>query len=226
MKIKGGKANLWLILLCVAVCAAILAGVLIVKSRLSASRNAQADRFPELSQQQMMEQSSLVVYGVIKERSEAFEIQPVSGKETLTHYDWTLEIQDTYRGEAASKSITVRTAQDLAAYLHAGDAVFVFLHQPGIGGAYNTQGDYYYLTNGIQGLYCINEADGSVNSLLRDQPMDKNNFIGALEEYTVQYPLNPDGYKEAYIKNLEQELSGKELEEALAELEMYATILN
>ena len=173
--------------------------------------------------------SSLAASGEITARSEPFGIRSVSGG-LMTYYDWTLSIDEIHRGACEEETVTVRTMQNLEEFLSVGDKVLLFLYRPNMGGSFNTEGDYYYLASEPNGIFKLleNEAGPTVQSWER-QETGKDVFLQNLEALSAQYPINENKNKEEYLasiqRNLKENPNSQPMEEALTQLEQYATIV-
>ena len=114
--------------------------------------------------------STLVVSGTITGEPESLRVHHASADMETNFTDYTLAVETVYRGQAAGETLTVRiyggTAGNVteiyspAPQLTAGEEYLLFLNQPGMGGAFNTPGDYYYLTGVTQGVFQEDTAGG------------------------------------------------------------------
>ncbi len=111
---------------------------------------------------QLLEESTLVAQGKVTEISAPFLIQGVgqAGEQVFT--DYTIELEEAIRGQAPETTVTVRMEGDPndisvvyedAPVLEADKEYLLFLQKPGIGGGFNTAGDYYYVHGSRQGVY-------------------------------------------------------------------------
>jgi len=113
--------------------------------------------------EELLEESSLVVRGVVTRVSDLFTIEGTGGGQD-TFKDYTIRVRETLRGEAKTKKIIVRenhwepTGGLFVGYrstenivLNKGKEYVLFLVVPG-GGAYCTPGNYYYIY-GHQGVF-------------------------------------------------------------------------
>ncbi len=115
----------------------------------------------KLSFSEMMETSTLVVYGEVSKICEPALIEWVDGGECHVT-DVEFSVQETLRGEGG-ETVTVRTLGGLVdgvyedyaetPELQEGEECLLFLYQPGMGGGMNTKGDYYYLRGLSDGVY-------------------------------------------------------------------------
>lgn len=111
---------------------------------------------------ELLEQSTAAVRGTVEDISEPFVIRGVGGIGELEHTDYSIHVTEIVRGELTSPSITLRMRgnpyDDTVFYegapsLEPGKGYLLFLQKPGIGGGFNTAGDYYYIIGSRQGVY-------------------------------------------------------------------------
>ena len=186
--------------------------------------------YPDEPMEDVVARSSLAVSGKITACSERFGIKPTFGGDPMPYYDWTFTIEETYRGESETDTITVRTGQDLEAYLSVGDSVLLFLYQPHMGGGYNAEGDYYYIASVVNGIYTMEYTDDGI--ALRDSTgmaVDWESFQEELQAQSALHPVNElralNDYLFSVQRNAEENQYAPTMEEALADIEQYAEIV-
>jgi hypothetical protein len=169
--------------------------------------------------------SSLIVEGIVVSQSNFFTIMNWRGYSAV-HTDYLFEIDTTYRGNPYSDTIIIRLMKDFATTeiveineeneemniytvgndimpsFQIGHQYLLFLHVPGMGDAFNTEGDYYYVSGSKQGTFETNEygyisqckTNGiSVKKLeeridaLKDTPVDEYYFRN---EYIENQKIN------------------------------------
>lgn len=132
-----------------------------------------------MSLQEIMNESDLVVMGFLLEQSPGFQVKSTDG-EVSTFTNYFFQVTDTYRGEAPGDVITLREeggtvdqvktvvadSYDFAEQ----QAYLLFLQRPRAGDTFATQGDYYTLTGGWQGVYPAGDTP-----VLRSVPMPLRN---------------------------------------------------
>lgn len=132
-----------------------------------------------MSLQDIMDESDLVVMGFLLEQSPGFQVKSTDG-EVSTFTNYFFQVTDTYRGEAPGDVITLREeggtvdqvktvvadSYDFAEQ----QAYLLFLQRPRAGDTFATQGDYYTLTGGWQGVYPAGDTP-----VLRSVPMPLRN---------------------------------------------------
>lgn len=203
--------------------------------------------WPELTQDDMMEQSTLIVCGTVTDQSQPFQIIPTTGGDPSNFIDYTVTISDVLRGEASRETVTVRvqggtvdgmtTVVDDAPELPADTELLLYLYAPGMGGQYNTEGDYYYVTGMWRGVYQLDtsgETDIFVNQRNHNDPQlqetwDVEQLYTTIETYTEAHPVDTNAARNKAIAQAKEELASgqitqEEYDAQMAELDTYATI--
>lgn len=132
-----------------------------------------------ISLQEIMDESDLVVMGFLLEQSPGFQVRSTDG-EVSTFTNYFFQVTDTYRGEAPGDVITLReeggtveqvktVVQDSCPFVEE-QSYLLFLRRPQAGDTFATQGDYYTLTGGWQGVYPAGDTP-----VLRSVPMPLRN---------------------------------------------------
>ena len=126
-----------------------------------------------ISLQDIMDESDLVVMGFLLEQSPGFQVKSTDG-EVSTFTNYFFQVTDTYRGEAPGDVITLReeggtvdqvktVVQDSCPFVEE-QSYLLFLRRPQAGDAFATQGDYYTLVGGAEGVYPIGYLPISLRS--------------------------------------------------------------
>jgi len=176
--------------------------------------------------------SSLAVFGEVVGVSDSFQIEHYTGSLDIST-DYYIAVSDVFRGETEADLITVRLSggtigeftlvYDPNPALDIGSEYLLFLCQPGSGGAFNTEGDYYYVLGNIQGVFSY---DG------------EQKYISQFgEEITAEYLLHhgnaatvdKDYFRNEFIKNASSNLesgffSQEYHDELMEQMDIYATI--
>lgn len=129
---------------------------------------------PKYSYDDLLEKSSVIATVQFVETSEPFEIQSTSGS-TSIFTDYTMKVVDSIKGKVTpDDEIIVRLeggqVEDLNVIvrenpeLESKTPILLFLYQPGMGGSYNTQGDYYYVLGMNRGAFYSDDKARVVNS--------------------------------------------------------------
>lgn len=204
--------------------------------------------------QDLIDDAPVVVTSHVIDVSEPFQIIPVSGASPSNFTDVTIEVDEVLRGNVAvGDQLTVRVeggqVDDLdvvveeSPELNVGDDNLLFLYQPGMGGAYNTEGDYYYVLGLYQGTFYLetNAVDVSVLSDAEDNATYKNSIGTTIELNTlktdlsvmtrsaVTYAENENKFYDEFIENQAKNLqngfiSQEEYDELIEQANEYATI--
>lgn len=120
----------------------------------------QTNNWARLSEEDLMERSSLVVYGRLTGVSDPFRVESDYGESAFI--DYTLQIYETLRGTPQGQEILVRVEDwsadgveihpDPTGWLTVGEEYLLFLTVPG-GGVFDTPDDYYYILGGPSGIF-------------------------------------------------------------------------
>lgn len=116
---------------------------------------------PEYSMDEMIQKSTLVVRGTVRERSEPFVICGVGDLGEMTFCDNIIDVEELLRGEIENDQVTVRMKghpddsrriYEENPSLELGQEYIFFLERQTEGGGFNTPGDYYYIIAMNQGV--------------------------------------------------------------------------
>lgn len=141
----------------------------------------------EMSLEDLMKESNLVVFGTVSDKSESFEIQSVTGGSSI-FTDYYVAPHEILRGSIeTTKQITVRVqggeldniiaVSDTEADLKVGESYLLFLYKPNVGSGFNTKGDYFYVKGCRQGAYELKD-----NSQLSKIKSENISLISMLEK--------------------------------------------
>ena len=101
----------------------------------------------------------------------------------------------------------------------------LFLYKPARGGAYNTDGDYYYILGLTQGTFVMDEDGDFISGTGVVLPADD------IAQYVNNAgPVNVNDFREEYIANQKRNLetgfiTQEEYDELMDEIDEYATIV-
>ena len=101
----------------------------------------------------------------------------------------------------------------------------LFLYKPARGGAYNTDGDYYYILGLTQGTFVMDEEGDFISGTGVALPADD------IAQYVNNAgPVNVNYFREEYIANQKRNLetgfiTQEEYDELMDEIDEYATIV-
>lgn len=185
-----------------------------------------------MSVDDLFRESTLVALGTLSGEPHSFYIQPVGAGRNGIYTDCTFTLQSVLVGEEENPTITVRLRGGTVGndtHIVEDTPVFkpdqqylLFLYQPGIGGSYYTEGDYYYVVGMKQGVF-VKRADGSYISgtwvVLREN------------ELVAPADLEPADPRKRYLETLESIyehgiITKEGYEDELAQLDQYATIVD
>lgn len=199
----------------------------------------------EQSVEELEKSSSAVLLGKIVGISDAFEITSVTG-ETSNFTDYYLEVYEAYRGnESEGDVVSIRLNEGIVGNLEVidktapsfeiGQEYLVFLYNPGVGGDFNTEGDYYYVNGVTQGVYpyygeenLISEFDAGIEG----NDIEELNISELKEELLIineNYPVDEIDNRQEIIDNLTHNyenrfITEEQYNETIEQMDIYATI--
>lgn len=195
---------------------------------------------------ELIEESSLVAVCTLKEESDAFQIESVTGGISI-FTDYYFEVGETYRGEAPeNKMITVRrqggTVGDTTVEVVAeskfevGQSYLLFLYQPSWGGGFNTGDDYYYIRGDIQGIYPVDSvpltrsSDVTLSNVADAAPIEMIEFQTQVEEINEKVDTTDVAANDMdkILNSMEENvrtgmMTQEEYDAAVEEMQQYAT---
>lgn len=224
------------LLLTIVVIAMVTVGAITCIENLSGKTVYISGSIVEKSLDDLYEQSTLIAFGSITGKSEAFQIKNVSGS-IANFTDYYFQLDNTLRGNAERDTITVRIQggtvdnyteiYEFSPDLKIGNKYLLFLYKPGRGGAYNTEGDYYYVLGLTQGSFYEDNTGDFVSE--SGTVLTKNSLISTLDTYSKK-PINEDYFRNEYIENQKRNLKNgfitqEEFDEMMINIDNYAIIL-
>ena len=196
--------------------------------------------------QDLLDKTPVVIMAHVKSVADPIQIMPVSGTTLSNFTDFTLTVDEVFRGDiSVGDEVVVRieggqtnglnVVVEESPELSMNSQMLMFLYQPNMGGAYNTTGDYYYIQGVSQGAFV--QAENNENSYvnyagnitltldtLKDDllMMSRSRTLAATDEDRV--------YKE-FLKNQQINLENgfitqEEYEQLLEEVQNYATTID
>lgn len=199
-----------------------------------------------MSQEELIENSTLIVKAKLTDKSPAFQIKSVEGG--ISNFtDYYFEPENILRGEATTSSIAVRINEglvgdtevinDVSYNFEIGSQYILFLYAPSYGGGFTTEGDYYYVTGAQQGVYKLNSIQTrSGEETYQNSISEESNSI-ILSDFTAevnninsisppQEDIDYQNFLDAQQENLESGfITQEEYNKFLQESQQYATIL-
>lgn len=191
----------------------------------------------EKSIDDLYEQSALIVFGEITGKSEAFQIQNVSGS-IANFTDYYFKINSTLRGSTENNIVTVRVqggtvgnyteVYEFSPDFEMNHEYLLFLYKPGRGGAYNTEGDYYYVLGLTQGSFSEDSSGNFVSE--HGEVISEVSLISALAENDLE-PVDENYFRKKYIENQQRNLKNgfitqEEFDNIMENIDHYATIIS
>ncbi|MDO5784388.1 MAG: hypothetical protein Q4P20_04910 [Eubacteriales bacterium] len=121
---------------------------------------------PAMTQEDMIAQSTLIVRGVVTERSEPFYIAPSNGGDPGSFTDYTVSVSEVLYGDSGTRQIAVRVqgktenagTADYAPELPIDKELLIYLYEPDEDDLYRTDGTYYYVTGMYRGVYLLDTS--------------------------------------------------------------------
>ena len=261
------KKRIWIITcsLALAVCVAFLSSAIVHQPVISSAYESESSSEQVESEEmrhsyitnviagkttdQLIEESNLIAVCELKEVSDAFQIEAVGGG-VMNFTDYYFEVKEAMRGETPDNSniVTVRIqggivdnwSVEMSDYyeFEYDKKYLLFLTHPGMGSGFNTEGDYYYITGSIQGIYPFEEevsspARSSYAVLENGMESAPIQLISLQEQIdTVNESVPPEtnvNYKQ-FLENQKGNLDSgwitqEEYDNALAEAKQYANYI-
>lgn len=202
---------------------------------------------PEMTVEEIAEESNLVAIGTLKEISPGFCIQSVEGG-TMNYTEYYFQILDTCRGVAPNNEDQIAAVRipggeangvnmiwEEAATLEVDETYLLFLYKPQMGGSFNTEGDYYYLSGDTRGIYPVDSAttfSGTTNDVYTSSDGTKrilhNELIQLIDQVNEEIPADIDMRYQEFLENQQYNLetgfiSQEEYDRFLSEAQRYAT---
>ncbi len=197
----------------------------------------------EKSIEDLTMESNLIVRGSVDHADPAIQVKAVFGG--ISNFtDYTIKIHETIQGEP-QEEIVVRLQGGLVdnlnvecgdlTELQVGQEYLLFLYRPDCGGGFNTEGNYYYISGGPQGIYSV---DGDSPDQLIPFKMDKDSAVPAarlLGEVETYQKNMPDNYSFSLRAETLSNMAGnletgfftqEEYDTMLENLDKYATVIS
>lgn len=186
----------------------------------------------------LFDEATLVVQGTISDKTDAFQIESVSGS-IANFTDYQFDVSSVLRGnlvddaeyvEIRVQGGTVGNYTEIYSGtpdFNVGDSYLVFLYQPGRGGSFNTEGNYYYVLGLCQGVFSENEAGQYVSQAGEEL---SNDYL--IQSLTAENnPVDPDYFRNEYIENQQRNLENgfitqDEFDQLMRDIDDYASIVS
>ena len=207
----------------------------------------------DMTQEELVEESSLVITAKLVDKSSAFQIKSVGGG-VSNFTDYYFEPKTVLRGEVDGSPISVRVNEGVSGNLEVvneisydfeiGNEYMLFLYQPSYGGGFTTEGDYYYVTGSQLGVYKLNSTQTRSNDKVYQSviysnesnipntasPISLSSFSAKVSQINETTPPQDDLDYQLFLKAQQENLesgfiSQEEYEQFIAESQQYATIL-
>lgn len=194
----------------------------------------------EKTEDQLFEQSSLVVIGTVQDAGNAFQVKSSAG-DLCNFTDYTLAIDTVLRGEHEKNELIVRINGGTAGgvtevytpspELKIGEDYLLFLYQPARGGSFNTKGDYYCILGLTQGVF--QKTENTVSAKNTDVYISQEGYEMAYEHIknrACEYPVDKQYFRNEYIENQKRNLangfiSQSEYNNLMKTIDVYADVV-
>ena len=225
------KKKAWLILIAVLAC--LLLAVLCFKFILP-QKVFISGSLVERSLEDLFSESALVVRGTVSEPSESLKIRSTRGSDAI-YTDYKFDVSELLRGNDSDDELTIRVqggtirnvteVYEHSPVLSGENEYLLFLYKPARGGAYNTDGDYYYILGLTQGTFVKDEDGDFISGTGVVLPADD------IAQYVNNAgPVNVNYFREEYIANQKRNLetgfiTQEEYNKLMDEIDEYAAIV-
>ena len=188
----------------------------------------------ERSLEDLFSKSALVVRGTVNESLETFRIQNTNGDAAI-FTDYKFDVSELVRGNDLDDELIIRVqggtiGNMTEVYEHSPELKsknddLLFLYKPARGGAYNTEGNYYYILGLTQGTFVMNEEGNFISE------SGTVLFADDIDQYVKSAdPVNVNYFREEYIANQKHNLetgfiTQEEYDELTKKIDEYASIV-
>lgn len=194
----------------------------------------------EKTEDQLFEQSSLLIIGTVKGNGNSFQVRKATG-ETGNFTDYEIDVANTLRGNLEQFSVVVRVRGGTAGgvteictpgpELKTGEEYLLFLYKPARGGDFNTEGNYYYVLGLTQGVFqkVSNNAEKLTTDVYKSQNGHEITYA-RIQERANEYPVNELYFRTEYIENQQRNLENgfitqAEYEQIMSNIDVYESVV-
>ncbi len=174
---------------------------------------------------ELIERSTIVVKGTVEEISSPFTVRGVGNIGELQYTDYTISISEIARGENTDlSSVVVRMEgnpadgtiiYEDAPILEIGKEYLLFLQKPGVGGGFNTEGEYYYIIGSRQGVYEKSEGMATFSAQDNEEVYISQQVLLVMEE-------SEEGIPEIHRRNIKSVSIGNEDSDSVLQWSSFA----
>lgn len=183
----------------------------------------------------LCEKSCLVTVGTVTGCSDSFQIKSAAGS-IANFTDYFFETGSVLRGKAEEKEITVRVqggtenkcteVYENSPSLKVGSKYLLFLYRSKRGGAFNTEGNYYYILGLTQGAFSISGSSYISQADLTVSEAELESKLTAIKDT----PVDEYYFRNEFIRNQKMNLetgfiTQEEYDRAMKNIDVYATII-
>lgn len=181
--------------------------------------------------------AEVIAIGTITDQSDAFQIKSASGQ-TANFIDYEFEVSNCLRGAPDIHSLTIRIQGGVVGNreeiyehnpnLEVGQSYLLFLYQPGRGGSFNTEGNYYYILGLTQGTFQDN-GNGSYISKT-GVLLEEDALASFISTYSIQADSGESYFRQEYIENQKRNLENgvitqEQYDYLIDNIDGYATVV-
>ncbi|MDR2957433.1 MAG: hypothetical protein LBU61_04530 [Coriobacteriales bacterium] len=197
---------------------------------------------PQVTFDDLVQQSCLVVNGKVTDKTETKLIQSVaSSSDPVCFTDIEIAISEIYRGKTDDDHITIRImggSKGKYEYivsdeptLNPGDDVILFLYKPTSGGGWTTQEDYYLVIGAHQGVFYRGVDCYYYNKSLNLEKLDPSILRQQMQIMNEQIPIDYDFHMNYVLNSLESNyqrgiITEEQYYQFLEQMTQYATIID
>lgn len=182
----------------------------------------------------LFKEATLIAEGTVSGHTDGFQIESVSGS-VANFTDYHFKISSLLRGDIDGETLDIRTkGGTVGNYTEVytgspewtdGEEYLVFLYQPGRGGSFHTEGDYYYVLGLCQGVFSKG-PDGQYVSQAGEELSGETLVLLADDG-----PVDPLYFRNQYIENQKGNLENgfltqEEFDLLMQNIDKYAVILD
>ena len=194
----------------------------------------------ELSTEDMIKKSHLVIKGELTEISPAAWVDTENGGNSI-YTNYVFRVKETYRGEVKDEVVLSqeggqvgnrRTVCCGSPEFELGKEYVLYLYRPMPGYGLVTDDDYYWLVGYNQGVFAVEETAGTMMAVAEDggEKTSLQTLAQEIEALDQEYPVNYNWEYEEMMENMKANLESgfitkEESEQMLAELYQYAKIV-
>lgn len=185
-----------------------------------------------ITEDDLFRKSHLIVRATAEDDGNSFYVKNSYGVERI-YTEHVFNVSETLRGEQKDK-VVVRTdggevngdkkIYSPAPEIKKGSEYLLFLYNPGYGGSFNTDEDYYRILGSTQGIFESSDGENYVPQYEVNEALD----METVRERADEYPIDKDLFRNEFIENQKSNLASgfidrEEYDRIISDMEIYAT---